>query len=713
MAEVAAVRVLCLATPGAACAVPKIQVPYHSHNTLNGSWKIGNLYGVYRLMPNPSVITLSSPYKCRRFAPVIAVALWAMVSTAVFAQPIPSYEQDIRPLLASKCFSCHNTGTTKGGVNLDNYKELGRVIEDGAFWLKVVDQIRTRAMPPKSEPALTVSEYSKLVDGLNSILQQSLKQQSPGHVVIRRLSHSEYHYSVLDLLNVDFDAKAYFPSDGSGGGGFDNQGGALFFTPLKLERYYDAADQIVGQVYADEGKWRQVVPVVYKQFWWERFGNWVKSLLFDEFNEINSPDVAAMRVVVPLATKAYRRFLTNEEAEKLSSLFRHVYDSKDSLANPVRFDQSVAETFKSVLISPNFLYKVEEEPDKPGAYDLSHFEVATRLSYFLWSSIPDDELMGLAYAGRLQDTVVLENQVRRMLADPKAKRFAESFSTQWLGISKLLDSQPMVDEQMYPGFNRAIRAGLYRETVEYFYYVLTRSRNMLELINSDYTFLNKELAEFYGIDGVTSEDLHRVVLNDSTRGGVLGMGSVLASTSFPMRTSPVIRGKWVMEQLLGVSPPPPPPEVAEFNEDKKAHEELGLRKILEAHRAKPECQSCHEKMDPLGLGLENFDPTGRWRNSYGKAKVDAAGVMADGRSFTGPYELKLLLMGEREKIARNLSSRMLSYALGRSILFTDEPALQRLDNALLRNHFDPEPFLIELVKSYSFRMKVNDFEKRV
>jgi hypothetical protein len=191
------------------------------------------------------------------------------------------------------------------------------------------------------------------------------------------------------------------------------------------------------------------------------------------------------------------------------------------------------------------------------------------------------------------------------------------------------------------------------------------------------------------------------------------MGSVLASTSFPMRTSPVIRGKWVMEQLLGISPPPPPPQVAEFNEDKKAHEELGLRKILEAHRAKPDCQSCHEKMDPLGLGLENFDPTGRWRSTYGKAAVDPAGVMADGRSFKGPYELKLLLMTERARIARNLSSRMLSYALGRSILFTDEPALQRLDNTLLQNHFDPEPFLIELVKSYPFRMKINDFEKRV
>lgn len=629
------------------------------------------------------------------------------------AQDVPSYEQDIRPLLATKCFSCHNTNSPKGGVNLDNYKELGRVIEHGAFWLKVVDQIKTRSMPPKSEPPLTITEYTKLTDGLNSILRQSLQQQSPGHVVIRRLSHNEYRYTVLDLMNVDFDAKAYFPSDGSGGGGFDNQGGALFFTPLKLERYYDAADVIVSDAYANEEKWKRLVPIDYEQHWWEKFANWVKDLLFDEYQEVNAPEVAAMRVVTPLATKAFRRFLTDDEKEKLSSLFKRVYDTKDSLSNPERFNQSIAETFKSLLISPNFLYKVEEEPENPGAYDLTHFEVATRLSYFLWSSMPDDELFALAYAGRLQDTLVLESQVKRMLADPKAKRFAESFSTQWLGITKLKDQQPMVDEKLYPGFSQTIRQGLYRETVEYFYYVLTKSRNMLELISSDYTFLNKELADFYGIEGVTEEDIRRVVLSDSVRGGVLGMGSVLSATSFPMRTSPVIRGKWVMEQLLGISPPPPPPLVSEFNEDKNAHEELGLRKILEAHRSNPECLSCHEKMDPLGLGLENFDPTGRWRNSYGKAMVDASGVMADGREFNGPYELKQLLLTERARIARNLSTRMLSYALGRSVRFTDEPALLRLDETLLNNHFDPEPFLIELVKSYPFRMKINDFEKRV
>jgi uncharacterized coiled-coil protein SlyX len=435
-------------------------------------------------------------------------------------------------------------------------------------------------------------------------------------------------------------------------------------------------------------------------------------LFSDDYDEINPPEIAAEKVIFPFATKAYRRFLNGDEKEKLIGMFKTVYDQTDSIDNPRRFDESVAQTLKSILISPYFLYRVEEEPEMPGSYPLSNFEVATRLSYFLWSSMPDQELFNLAYLGMLEDTLVLESQVRRMLDDPKAKRFAENFSTQWLGVTKLIGNQTIVDEEKFPGFELEIRQALYQETIEYFYHVLTESKNLMDLISSNYTFLTKELADFYGIEGPKGEGFEKVILKDSIRGGVLGMGSVLATTSFETRTSPVIRGKWVMEQLMGISPPPPPPVVAELTEDEAIHSELGLRKILELHRSKPDCQSCHEKMDPLGLGLENFDPTGRWRTTYGKAPVDASGVMADGRTFEGPAQLKSLLLTEKAKIARNLSSRMLSYALGRSVLFTDEPALQRLDACLLENNFNPEPFIIELVKSYPFRMKLNDFEKK-
>lgn len=636
----------------------------------------------------------------------------ALISSAAGQDSI-SYERDIRPMLSKKCFECHNTGNPKGGVNLDNYKEQARVIKDGQLWLKVLDQIRTREMPPKSEPKLSESEYNHLLNGINSILQTSLQQKTPGRIVIRRLGHSEYQYTVLDLLGINFDARDYFPSDGSGGGGFDNQGRSLFFTPLKLERYYDAATEIVDSVQANRELWSKVVPIRYNQNLWQRFRNWVKSVFLDEYDEVNPPELAAQKVIYPFATKAFRRFLKDEEKGKLLNLFQTVYQQVDTLENPERFDQAIAQSFKAILVSPNFLYRVEEEPDLAGSYPVSNFELATRLSYFLWSSMPDQELFNLAYLGRLQDSVVLEAQVRRMLSDPKAKRFAENFSTQWLGVTKLVDDQPLLDPLKYPEFSMDVREALYRETIEYFYYVLTESKNLMELINSNYTFLSEDLANYYGIPGVEGERFRKVNLQDSTRGGVLGMGSVLTTTSFATRTSPVLRGKWVMEQLLGISPPPPPPVVAELTEDENTHNELGLRKILELHRSKPDCQSCHEKMDPLGLGLENFDPGGRWRSSYGQVDIDPSGVTADGQEFAGPVELKRILMKEREKIARNLSSKMLSYALGRSLLFTDEPALRRLDDSLLQNNFNPELFIIELVKSYPFRMKLNDFEVKV
>jgi hypothetical protein len=644
-----------------------------------------------------------------RFAILIAITV-SFVHTN--AQELHDYDKVLKPLLSKRCYSCHNTGKDKGGVNLENYAEKDRVISDGQLWLKVVDQIKTRAMPPKAEGVLPEKEYTTLVDGINSILQNSLQDRNPGRVVIRRLSHNEYRYTILDLVNVDFDARSYFPSDGSGGGGFDNQGGALFFTPLKLERYYDAADSIINSAYRSEKVWNRIVPIRYEQTWYQRLLNWFKSLLFDDYTVVNAPEAAAHEVIVPFASKAYRRFLKEEEKTKLLNLFDKVYASKDSIENPRRFDESIAETFKTVLISPNFLYRVEEEPEKQGAYPLSHFEVASRLSYFLWSSMPDQELFSLAYSGKLHDTLVLQEQVRRMLRDPKAKRFAEIFASQWLGITKLTDNQPIADLKKYPEFDLPLRLALYRETVEYFYYVLTDSKNMLDLISSNYTFANNKVASYYGLENVSGEEFRKVVLTDSARGGVLGMASVLSATSFPMRTSPVLRGKWVLEQLLGVSPPPPPPVVAELNEDPEAHSELGLKKILEKHRASSACFSCHQKMDPLGLGLENFDPVGKWRTSYGKAPVDATGIMNDGSSFNGPAELKILLLKEKAKIARNFSTRMLSYALGRSTLFTDEPALQKLDACLLENNFNPELFIMEVVKSYPFLMKLNDFEKK-
>lgn len=644
---------------------------------------------------------------------VVFIGIFSLLFSSVYAQETLDYTKDIIPVLKNHCYSCHNVGNPKGGINLEKYEEEGRIIKDGQLWLTVIDQIETKAMPPSNKPALPADDYHVLVDGINGILVKSLENKTPGKVIIRRLSHSEYHYTILDLTGISFDAKNRFPSDGSGGGGFDNQGGALFFTPLKMERYFDAAEEIVETLYQDQEKWKKVVSLNYKTNLWQRFVNWVKSLFISDFDPSKSAEKAAEKVIYPFAGKAYRRFLKAEEKEKLLNLFKKVYSSNEAMNNPERFNRSVSEVFKAVLIAPSFLYKMEEEPDLEKPVPLNDFEMATRLSYFLWSSMPDDELFHLAAEGKLQDDDVLEHQVKRMLEDPKALRFAESFISQWLGITKLKDpNAPLGDIARFPMFTEAVKEAMYKETTAYFYHVLTESSNFLDLIHSNYTFLNEDLAELYGIDGVKGSDIQLVNVTDGARGGLLGMGSVLAVTSLPTRTSPVLRGKWVMEEILGTSPPPPPPDVAELPEEEGLHEDLGLRALLERHRSDPACQGCHEKMDPLGIGLENFDAIGQWRDSYGNIPIDPSGVLATGEKFQGPSDLKLLLLEEKEKFARNISRKFLSYSVGRGVLFSDETAVRELTENLVENNFQPQVFIAELVKSYPFRMKIKDFQKR-
>ncbi len=630
------------------------------------------------------------------------------------AQETLDYEKDIIPVLRENCYSCHWVGDSKGGINLEKYEEVGRIVKDGQLWLNVVEQIKTQEMPPDTKPPLSPDDYHVLVEGINGILQKSLENKTPGKVVIRRLSHTEYHYTIMDLTGVNFDAVNKFPSDGSGGGGFDNQGGSLFFTPLKMERYYEAAEEIVESLYTDKDKWKQLVPFDYKLSIWQRLWAWIKGMFSANSDPVNPPDRAAEKVIYPFASKAYRRFLKPSEKEKLLKLFSSVYQNNESYSNPERFNKSVGEVFKAVLIAPSFLYKMEEEPELEVPVPLNDFELATRLSYFLWASMPDDELFELAAEGRLQDDKVLSHQVSRMLEDPKSLRFAESFVSQWLGITKLKDpNYPLAELAKFPLFTESIKVAMFKETTAFFYHVLTDSKNFLDLISSDYTFLNKDLADYYGIQGVEDQEgFQKVRLSDGTRGGLLGMGSVLAVTSLPTRTSPVLRGKWVLEEILGTSPPPPPPDVAELPEDEGLHEDLGLRALLERHRSDPACQSCHEKMDPLGLGLENFDADGRWRTDYGNIPIDPSGVLATGETFQGPAELKEILLEEKEKFARNLSAKFLSFAVGRGTLFSDETAIRELTHNLIENNFHPDFFIHELENSYSFRMKIKDFQKR-
>jgi hypothetical protein len=300
-----------------------------------------------------------------------------------------------------------------------------------------------------------------------------------------------------------------------------------------------------------------------------------------------------------------------------------------------------------------------------------------------------------------------------MLNDPKARNFSESFSTQWFGINQFRETSPL-DPVRFPELTPSLRDAMYQEVVEYFYYVLNSSRNFLDLIDSDYTFLNEELAKHYGIEGVMGPEMRKVIMKDRTRGGVLSMGSILASTSMPLRTSPVLRGKWVLEEILGTPPPPPPPDAGQLPETAVNHKNASIRDLLAAHRAQPTCAGCHQKMDPIGFGLENYDPAGRWRSKYGEMKfINASDVLPSGEAFSGPEELKKVLRSKEDEFARNLSEKMFIYATGRNVGFTDELFIQRLVKNLKTNRFNPEKFIIELVQLESFRYKVNDKGERL
>jgi len=296
-----------------------------------------------------------------------------------------------------------------------------------------------------------------------------------------------------------------------------------------------------------------------------------------------------------------------------------------------------------------------------------------------------------------------------MMANSKFKRFSNSFAPQWLGVEESL-SNPVADKELFPEFTSELRESMKREVVDYFHYVFTEKRNILELVDSDYSLLDESLAKHYGVPDITGPELRLVNVADYGRGGILGMGAVLTATSLPNRTSPVLRGQCVLEQVLGTPAPPPPPDIPSVEEEvNAAGHNLGVRKLLEKHRSDPACSSCHVKMDPIGFAMENFDAVGRWRTFYqGEATIDASAILENGVMIEGPNELRKEISQEKEKLAENFSRKIMSYALGRGIGFKDTPVIEEMTNTLLENNFDSEKMMLAAVNSYPFRHRRSD-----
>jgi hypothetical protein len=614
----------------------------------------------------------------------------------------PVFTKDIRPLLKAYCFACHNPTKRRAGLDLEKIETDSEALDLFDLWDHVGERLRSKEMPPAKSKQPTDGERQKLLAWVKQVAEsqidyrklpkEQLEALLAGPTLSRRLSRVEYNNTLRDLFGVDLHAGDLLPSEGGGGEGFDNTGATLFTTPVLMEKYLEAAELVLSKLFpAAKDKAQAPSRVEAAQLEDVR-----RRLLIAVPGPNLPPREAARKVLRAFLPRAFRRPARDGEVERYLSILEKAVQRGDS------YDQSLKLAFKGILIAPSFLFLIETPPEKTGVYQLGPYELASHLSYFLWASMPDAELLQLAERGKLQDPEVLRAQVKRMLRDPRARSLADGFAAQWLGIRPLgITIRP--DARLFPEFDEELAAAMREEILLFFDSILREDRSVLEILDTDYTFLNERLAAHYKIDGVKGPQMQRVKLHDPHRGGVLGQAGILTVTSFPHRTSPVLRGRWILEELLGADVPPPPPDVPVLNERSKTDKDLTLRQKLEKHRSKSECALCHSRMDPLGFGLENFDPLGRWRIEQGGQPIDTVGVLPTGEKFNGPVELKKLLLEKRRpEFLRNLCRKMLGYALAREVGRPDMCVVHDCVQALEQGDYRPSRWLETIVLSYPF-----------
>ena len=584
-----------------------------------------------------------------------------------------AYDRQIKPLLQQYCVGCHGATNPAAGVSLTKYADVAAIQRDQTTWRKVLAQVRGRLMPPARLPQPSMEQRDLLSVWIGHTLasaDDSLLPKNPGRVLLHRLSRVEYNNTVRDLFGVSSNPADKFPADGGGGGGFDNNADTLFVPPILMERYLQAATDILAETKPE-------------RLFIVRPGKTVPAR------------EAARQILTRYATLGYRRPADATEVERLLRLYDAAAKRNEGFDNSVKF------ALKAVLVSPNFLFRAEQSRPAQDAYPLNDYEIANRLSYFLWSSMPDQELFGLAAQKKLHLPVVLDQQIARMLKSPKSHAFADQFAGQWLRARDLYTSAKP-DTRRFPSYTPELRDAMYGETIDFFASVVQDDASLLRLLDADYTYVNEDLAKHYGLEGVTGPQMRRVSLSDHRRGGILTQASILTLTSYPLRTSPVLRGKWVLSEVLGASVPPPPPVVATLSPDDAPKGGITFRQRLEQHRSKPECAGCHARMDPIGFGLENYDATGKWRTEIGGKPVDASGILTTGEKFTGATELKQILLAQKDEFARNLTEKMLSYALGRGLEPYDLPAVRKITQELAKNDYRSSLLIRGIVKSYPF-----------
>ncbi len=609
------------------------------------------------------------------------VVLWPAAAGA--DEPHPA--GDPAAFLKAYCLKCHDGEKPKGGVRLARVPPAQAVAADPKTWDAVLARVRDGEMPPRGSDAPPPDQRDRFVVWVRETLSAAVcgGGTKPGPAPLRRLNRTQYAATVRDLLGIQFSAAQKLPEDGAGGEGFDNAAETLGLSPLHAEKYLEAAKEALDYAAKDPRTRGR--------------------LLSARPSEQTPPAQAARAILERFLPRAFRRPARPGEVESYLALFEAAYRRGDS------FDQAVLFALQGVLISPHFLFRLEEPNPGPDPRLVDDYDIASRLSYFLWGSMPDDELFRRAAEGKLNDPDALRDQAVRMLKDAKVRESAESFVEQWLGTRELgRNGKP--DPALHRNYTGELEWAIKKEPVLFFQGLLAENRSLLDLIDADYTYLDTKLARHYGLRvSGTKQQLKRFTLpENSHRGGILTMAAVLAVSSHPHRTSPVLRGKWVREALLGSPPPPAPPNVPEFPEHQDAAAPKTVRERLELHRRNPTCAACHSRIDPIGFGLENYDTLGRWRTEEAGKPIDAKGELPDGTKFDGPQELKQVLLRHKDELVRHLTTKMLGYALGRGLTVEDRCTVEEIVKKVREGDYRSHVLVVEIVRSVPFRYRAGD-----
>src|SRR5579859_2265069 len=588
-----------------------------------------------------------------------------------------SFKEVVTPFVDTYCTRCHGQDRQKGGINFAPALKKPGESASSQRWKQALAVVKSHKMPPdNANKQPTDEERQKLLDGIAKI--KFLSAKDPGPFVIRRLTKVEYGNTLHDLFGVDPAMADELPDEVFGEGYLNT------LSPLQSEQYLAIANEVLDRVLSSN----------------DARPTKLQKQLFGKTPSPGTDERAAARKVArSLARKAYRRPASEGEVDVLLEVFDLARE------NNLPYPAALRLMLKGVLVSPQFLFITPAMEPESGhsIVPLDDYQLASRLSYLLWATMPDAELSALADRRILHEPAVLKAQVKRLLEDQRSRALFDGFAAQWLGLGSL--ASKTFDAAKFPQMNSSMRSAMYDEVRLFFENIVRENRSVVSLVDCDYTFLDGTLATLYGLDKkVTGPRWRKVKLTDANRGGILGMPGILAVTSFPDRTSPVKRGVWVLEQVLGEHVPPPPPNVPTLDkQDKRTVEKLTLRQRTELHRKDAVCASCHKVFDPIGFGLENFDAIGRWRDRDDSGgAIDAAGELPGGKHFASPKELKTFIVARTDDLARNLTEKLLAYALCRQLEGYDEIVVDHLMKTIAKDGYRMQTFITEIVASYPF-----------